>query len=69
MLSGIVIAFFSTYFGCCYYSKIISWERQGKIDRTLLYAIGYISSMASIGVIPYMIFKKLSDAEEAFTAR
>ena len=66
MLSGIVIAFFSTYFGCCYYSKIISWERQGKIDRTLLYAIGYISSMASIGVIPYMIFKKLSDAEEAY---
>ena len=40
MLSGIVIAFFSTYFGCCYYSKIISWERQGKIDRTLPYAIG-----------------------------
>ena len=67
MLSGIVIAFFSTYFGCCYYSKIISWERQGKIDRTLLYAIGYISSMASIGVIPYMIFKKLSDAEEAYS--
>ena len=66
MLSGIVIAFFSTYFGCCYYSKIISWERQGKIDRTLLYAIGYISSMASIGVIPYMTFKKLSDAEEAY---
>jgi len=66
MLSGIVIAFFSTYFGCCYYSKIISWERQGKIDRTLPYAIGYISSMASIGVIPYMTFKKLSDAEEAY---
>ena len=66
MLSGIVIAFFSTYFGYCYYPKIIAWERQGKIDRTLPYAIGYISSMASIGVIPYMIFKKLSDAEETY---
>ncbi len=66
IMSGILISFFSTYFGFYSYPKLRAWERRGKIDRVLPYAIGYISSMASIGVIPYEIFKKLSEAEETY---
>ncbi len=66
IMSGILISFFATYFGFYSYPKLKAWERRGKIDRVLPYAIGYISSMASIGVIPYEIFKKLSEAEETY---
>lgn len=58
--------FFSTFFGFYFLPRIRSWERKGKIDALLPYAIGYISSMASIGIIPYEIFKKLSGAEETY---
>ncbi len=66
MLGIITISFIGTYFGYCYYPRVIAWERRGRIDQTLPYAISYISAMASIGVIPYMIFKKLSEAEETY---
>lgn len=59
--TGIVLAFFSVFFGFYFLPKIKVWERKGKIEEFLPYAIGYISSMASIGVIPYEIFKKLSE--------
>ncbi len=66
IMGGILVSFFSTYFGFYSYPRLKSWERRGKIDRALPYAIGYISSMASIGVIPYEIFKKLSEAEDTY---
>ena len=61
-----VIAFVSTYSGFRVYPRIRAWERKGKINLNLPYAIGYISAMASIGVYPYTIFKKLSEADETY---
>ncbi|MBE0516087.1 MAG: type II secretion system F family protein [Methanophagales archaeon] len=61
--AGILLAFFSVFFGFYCLPNIKAWERRGKIEAFLPYAIGYISSMASIGVIPYEIFKKLSEME------
>jgi flagellar protein FlaJ len=48
------------------YPRIRAWERKGAIDQNLPYAIGYISAMASIGVYPFAIFKKLAKAEETY---
>ena len=64
--TSIVIAFFSVFFGFYFLPSIKVWERRGKIEELLPYAIGYISSMAAIGVIPYEIFKKLSGMEENY---
>jgi flagellar protein FlaJ len=64
--AGILLAFFSVFFGFYFLPKIKAWERRGKIEGFLPYAIGYISSMASIGVIPYEIFKKLSEMEVSY---
>jgi flagellar protein FlaJ len=63
---GILISFFSVFFGFYFFPQMKAWERKGKIESLLPYAIGYISSMASIGVIPYEIFKKLSEAGENY---
>jgi len=63
-----LIAFFSVFFGFYFLPQIKVWERKGKIEELLPYAIGYISSMAAIGVIPYKIFKKLSEMEENYGA-
>ena len=63
---GILISFCLTFFSFYLFPKIRAWERKGKIDRALPYAIGYVSSMASVGVIPYEIFKKLSEAEGTY---
>ncbi len=48
------------------YPRVRGWERKKKIDGHLPYAIGWMSSMATVGVTPYMIFKKLAEAEEFF---
>jgi len=64
--SCILIGFFSVFFGFYFLPMIKTWERRGKIEEFLPYAIGYISSMAAIGVIPYVIFKKLSGMEENY---
>ena len=64
--TGILTAFCSVFFSFCFFPKIKAWERRGKIEAFLPYAIGYISSMASIGVIPYEIFKKLSEMEGSY---
>jgi len=66
VLAGISIAFFSVFFSFYFLPQIKAWERRGKIEELLPYAIGYISSMASIGVIPYEIFKKLSGMGENY---
>ena len=62
----ILIAFFSVFFSFYFLPQIKAWERKGKIEELLPYAIGYISSMAAIGVIPYEIFKKLSGMGENY---
>jgi flagellar protein FlaJ len=64
--TGILISFISVFSGFYFFPQIKAWERKGKIESLLPYAIGYISSMASIGVIPYEIFKKLSEAGENY---
>jgi len=48
------------------YPRVKCWERKRKIDGHLPYAISWMSFMATAGVIPYLIFKKLSEAEEFF---
>ncbi len=61
-------------FACCtilflffiFYPRVRGWERKRKIDGHLPYAIGWMSFMAGIGVIPYVIFKKLAEAEDFF---
>jgi flagellar protein FlaJ len=58
--------FGASYTGFSVYPRIRAWERKGAIDQNLPYAIGYISAMASIGVYPFVIFKKLAKAEETY---
>jgi flagellar protein FlaJ len=58
--------FGASYTGFSVYPRVRVWERKGAIDLNLPYAIGYISAMASIGVYPYTIFKKLAGAEETY---
>ncbi len=48
------------------YPRVKGWERKKGIDGHLPYAICWMSFMATTGVIPYMIFKKLAEAEEFF---
>jgi flagellar protein FlaJ len=48
------------------YPRVKSWERKGKIDGHLPYAICWMSFMATTGVIPYLIFRKLAETEEFF---
>jgi flagellar protein FlaJ len=48
------------------YPRVRGWERKKGIDGHLPYAIAWMSFMATTGVIPYMIFKKLAEAEEFF---
>ena len=48
------------------YPQVKGWERKKKIDGYLPYAICWTSFMATIGIIPYMIFRKLSETEEFF---
>jgi len=48
------------------YPRVKGWERKGKIDGHLPYAISWMSFMATTGVIPYLIFRKLAETEEFF---
>jgi len=68
ILSSLVAVgtFGASYTGFSIYPRIRAWERKGAIDQNLPYAIGYISAMASIGVYPFSIFKKLAKAEETY---
>jgi archaeal flagellar protein FlaJ len=49
-----------------YYPRVKIWERKGKINGRLPYAINWMSFMASTGVIPYQIFRKVAEKEEFF---
>ncbi len=54
-------------FACFYvYPGVEAGSRGGRIDKLLPFAIEYVFAMASVGVIPYEIFKKLSNAEENY---
>jgi len=48
------------------YPRVKGWERKKGIDGHLPYAICWMSFMATTGVIPYMIFRKLAETEEFF---
>ncbi|MBI2849963.1 MAG: type II secretion system F family protein [Chloroflexi bacterium] len=48
------------------YLVAIVWERRMKIDGKLPYAIGWMASLASVGIIPFEIFKKLAATEEYY---
>ncbi len=48
------------------YPRVRGWERKKKIDGHLPYAICWMSFMATTGVIPYLIFKKLAETGEFF---
>ena len=48
------------------YPRIKAWERKAKINGRLPYAISWMSFMATTGVIPYQIFRKLAETEEFF---
>jgi flagellar protein FlaJ len=49
-----------------FYPRVKAWERKGKINGGLPYAISWMSFMASTGVIPYHIFRKVAEKEEFF---
>ncbi len=48
------------------YLVVMVWERKRKIDGKLPYAIGWMASLASVGIIPFEIFKKLAATEEYY---
>ena len=48
------------------YPRVRGWERKRMIDGHLPYAISWMSFMATVGIIPYMIFRKLAETEEFF---
>lgn len=48
------------------YPSVMISDRRRKIDAQLPYAIGWMSSLALVGVIPYDIFRKLSETEEYY---
>ncbi len=62
----VVGCFIALFLFFIFYPRVRGWERQRKIDGHLPYAIGWMSFMAGIGVIPYEIFKKLAGAEQFF---
>jgi len=66
IIAVLLLAFFSVFFIFYFFPRIKVWEIRRKIDGHLPYAISYISAMATIGVVPYEIFKKLSEAEENY---
>jgi flagellar protein FlaJ len=62
----VLVCFLVVFLVFVFYPQIRAWERKRRIDGHLPYAIAWMSSMAAIGVIPYMIFKKLSETEAFF---
>ena len=62
----LVITLIAVFGGFYVYPGVEAGSRSGRIDKLLPFAIEYVFAMASIGVIPYEIFKKLSNAEENY---
>ncbi|MBI2329374.1 MAG: type II secretion system F family protein [Chloroflexi bacterium] len=48
------------------YPVIMASESKRKIDGNLPYAISWMASLASVGIIPFEIFKKLAETEEYY---
>ncbi|MBI2869597.1 MAG: type II secretion system F family protein [Chloroflexi bacterium] len=63
---GTLAPFLLCFFLMYPYPSIRIWERRRKIDGHLPYAIGWMSSLATVGVIPFEIFKKLAETEEFY---
>ena len=61
-----IACFLTVFLLLMLYPRVKGWERKGKIDGHLPYAISWMSFMATTGVIPYLIFKKLAETEEFF---
>ncbi len=61
-----VIPFLCMFLVFYMYPMIMIWERKRKIDAFLPYAIGWMSSLATVGIVPYEIFRKLSETEEYY---
>lgn len=66
VLAIILVGFTLPFAAFALYPWVRAWERKLKIDGHLPYAIGWMSTMVSVGVAPYMTFKKLAEAEEYF---
>ena len=66
VLAIVLVGFILPFVGFARYPRVRAWERKSKIDGLLPYAIGWMSTMVSVGVIPYITFKKLAEAEEYF---
>jgi flagellar protein FlaJ len=62
----LVITLIAVFGGFYAYPGVEAGSRGGRIDKLLPYAIEYVFAMASVGVIPYEIFKKLSNVEENY---
>lgn len=60
------VSFFAMFLVFVAYPRILAWERKRKIDGYIPYAIGWMASMASVGIIPFVIFKKMAEAEEYY---
>lgn len=63
---ALILSFSLVFIIFYYYPQIKAWERARAIDAQLPYAIAWMSSMATVGVIPYTIFTKLADAREYY---
>jgi flagellar protein FlaJ len=63
---AVLACFMALFLLFIFYPRVKGWERKRKIDGHLSYAICWTSFMATIGVIPYMIFRKLAETEEFF---
>ena len=61
-----IACFLTVFLLLMLYPRVKGWERKGKIDGHLPYAICWMSFMATTGVIPYLIFRKLAETEEFF---
>ena len=66
IVTVVLASFLAIFLLFVLYPRIRGWERKKKIDGHLPYAISWMSFMATAGVIPYMVFKKLAEAEEFF---
>lgn len=62
----LAVPFYMMFLLFVYYPKVTAWERKRKIDGYLPYAIGWMASMASVGIIPFTIFKKMAEAGEYY---
>ena len=63
---AVLACFLAVFLLFILYPRVKGWERKRKIDGHLPYAICWMSFMATTGVIPYMIFRKLAETEEFF---